>query len=236
MTTYPFILRSLLILSCITCLFTSCSEEPALPTTVSYFPEFTLDQYILHELGTDYTDKPVIATENGKKITFKQSGNVNTNQIGVHTIMYTATSTGGLVTKAFRYIIVTDAMSVIKATDISGDYEREDRAARKMKLTKVADGFYESFNVLGNTSDATAIVAQISSTKLVIPLQDILATGGSLAGSMITDVIADEFNDPDTFGLIIDDATVQWHVKADDNNTARYPTGRRLRRWVFVKE
>ncbi|MFV9552252.1 immunoglobulin-like domain-containing protein [Algibacter sp. PT7-4] len=169
--------------------FVSCSEENPIPSEITYFPTFELEggQYLLVQKGVAYTDTGVKALAGDSELPLTTTGTVNTDQVGLYRLDYSATNVDGFDGTSFRYVIVADDPAAIASADLSGSYTRDTNAAHVMTLTKVADGFYQADDILP-TNKINALIAHVSGTEVVIPRQssrfgDIVADPTDVAGS-----------------------------------------------------
>ena len=180
-------------------LLVSCSEERPINSEITYYPTIEIEggQYIITQKGEPYTDTGVVAKSGDNELPLVTTGTVNTSQVGLYRLNYSATNVDGFDGTSFRYVIVADNPSAIAARDLSGSYTRNTNSAHIMTLTKFADGFYQADDVLP-TNKISAIIAQVSDTEVIIPRQssgygdiaadptDVSGSGGDLIGNDIT--------------------------------------------------
>ncbi len=105
--------------------WTSCdSESTAGYDRITYYPDFTIldGPTTLIPLGTTYADAGVIVMEGETDITssVKVSGEVNTAEIGVYSIVYSAMNVDGMYGSATRTVCVYDPNNT--TADISETY------------------------------------------------------------------------------------------------------------------
>lgn len=150
----------------------SCSEEAPIESDITYYPTFEVigGQYIMVESGTTFNDPGIIASAGESELPVTISGSVNTGQVGVYTLTYSATNADGFSASTSRYVIVADDPDFIAGNDLSGGYTRDANAAHKMTLTKIADGFYQASDLLP-PNNIRAVIAQVSDTEIIIPAQ-----------------------------------------------------------------
>ncbi len=183
----------------------SCSEERPIESKVTFFPTFEVNgaEYLLVQSGVAFNDPGVVAKSGDSELPVSKTGTVDTNQPGVYKLSYSATNSDGFDASTDRYVIVSDDPDLIINSDLSGSYTRDSNPAHVMTLSKITDGVYQADDILP-TNGIRAIIFQYSSTKLVIPLQS----------SNFGNIIADEANDAETSGTLIDgtDITLQTRI------------------------
>lgn len=124
------IIYSLLV--CLACTFASCEDETTQDTSkVTYFVNFEMkgDKVMQVPIGTSYVEPGVIATEGGADITssIKTTGTVNTAEIGVYTLSYSAINIDGFAKSTERTVIVYNPTVT---TDLSGSYKAAEGSYR----------------------------------------------------------------------------------------------------------
>jgi hypothetical protein len=169
--------------------FAACSEESPIPSEITFFPTFEIEggQYLLVQKGVAYTDTGVKALSGDSELPLTTTGSVNTEQVGLYKLDYSATNADGFDGTSFRYVIVADDPAAIASADLSGSYTRDTNSAHIMTLTKVVDGFYQADDILP-TNKINALIAHVSDTEVIIPRQssrfgDIAADPTDVAGS-----------------------------------------------------
>ncbi|NRS89651.1 hypothetical protein HNQ02_002582 [Flavobacterium sp. 7E] len=105
----------------------SCSTEPEIGSTVTYFPEIILQgsTTIFIPLGSVYNDPGVIATENGETIEFtsqtvgkyRASNKLDTNIQDEYTQTYTAVNKDGFDATVTRTIIVYNTGDLVNSIE-----------------------------------------------------------------------------------------------------------------------
>lgn len=150
----------------------SCSEEAPIESEITYYPTFEVvgGQYIMVESGTTFNDPGVIASAGEDELPVTISGSVNTSQIGVYALSYSATNDDGFSASTSRYVLVTNDPGLIAGNDLSGAYTSATNATHKMNVTKIADGFYEASDLLP-PNNIKAVIVQVSDTELTVPAQ-----------------------------------------------------------------
>ncbi len=150
----------------------SCSEEAPIESNITNYATFEVigGQYTMVEAGTTYNDPGVIAKAGETELPVTISGSVNTGQVGLYTLTYSATNADGFSASTSRYVIVADDPAYIAGNDLSGGYTRDENAAHTMTLTKIADGYYQASDLLP-PNNIRAVIAQVSDTELTVPAQ-----------------------------------------------------------------
>lgn len=124
--------------------------------------------------GTTFTDPGITATEGEKTIPVVTTGTVNTGEVGLYQLTYTATNTDGFPATAHRTVIVIPEAEK-PGTDISGEYSAIGGAPSNAVVTKVGAGIYYTTNCWGGGSLAVipAYFICTDGATASIPLQDL---------------------------------------------------------------
>jgi hypothetical protein len=118
---------------------------------ITYFPEFNIvgDEYVTMPKDSKYVDEGAVSTENGIEIETSVTSNVDTSEVGIYTVNYSATNSEGYSKTATRHVIVYDPDKGVGAADISGSYlsnvvQNNTQAYTNLQttLTKVAEGVF----------------------------------------------------------------------------------------------
>lgn len=185
----------------------SCSEERPIESDITNYPTFELagGPYVVVEKGTSYEDV-VTAMEGDTELEVVTKGSVDTSTEGLYVLNYSATNSDGYDGTSVRYIIVTEEFEEVKGNDLSGDYLLGNDEERESVITKISDGFYKCSDAFP-TNGIPLIFGQINNSVLVIPQQS----------SIYGNVLADQFNDPETAAFIVDEATIGWNLRIGAN-------------------
>lgn len=146
------IIYSLLV--CLACTFASCEDETTQDTSkVTYFVNFEMkgDKVMQIPIGTSYVEPGVIATEGSTDITstMKTTGTVNTAEVGVYTLSYSAINIDGFAKSTERTVMVYNPAIT---TDVSGSY----KAAESSYRLTIATGATKAFSGYGVTVERAA--------------------------------------------------------------------------------
>jgi len=147
-------------------LFVACNKDKIHNTEdqvgisrVTHFPVLTLngDRYMTIEEGGTFTDPGIIATEGGAPITYTTDGSVNTGEVGVYDLTYTAVNKDGFPASLTRTVVIYSTESSAAANDLSGTYIRTNGVPSTW--TKIAPGVYTVLNPGGATGVNLTVVA-----------------------------------------------------------------------------
>lgn len=111
---------------CLSLALVSCDESTEDHSMITHYVEFTMDgdEVMAVALGIPYTEPGVKVSENGKDVssTMVTEGteDVNTDEIGVYYITYSAENSEGYPNDVTRTVVVYDPN--VTADDISGSY------------------------------------------------------------------------------------------------------------------
>ena len=134
-------------------LFVACNKDEIHNTEdqvgisrVTHFPVLTLngDRYMTIEEGGTFTDPGIKATEGGADIPYTTDGSVNTGEVGVYDLTYSAVNKDGFPASLTRTVIVYSTETSGAANDLSGTYIRTNGVSSTW--TKIAPGVYTVFN------------------------------------------------------------------------------------------
>lgn len=163
---YLYIVSALAILI----IFSGCEKEVTTEDTsrITYYVEFEIDGVnddgeTIIELGSSYTDPGFTAMEGTKNVTedVEITGTVNSDEVGVYPITYTAINEDGFPASANRTVIVYDPNA--PTDDLSGTWTGTvlryigDATTGPYNVTiqinKVENGFFEISDWLGGFYD-----------------------------------------------------------------------------------
>jgi hypothetical protein len=160
---------------------------------IVYFPELQLagDNVVSVVMGTTYTDSGATATINGQSVTTTTSGTVNTSQVGLYFLTYSASNPQGYSATAQRLVVVIPSAET-PGVDLSGIYASSGET--NVTINKLAPGVYYTPNCWGDGSAAIipAYFICTDGTSVSIPLQNgpaghiETASPGTYAGGLIT--------------------------------------------------
>lgn len=160
---------------CALAMFTGCSELEDGKVKVTHYAVFELNGLdengvTIVPQGTDFTDPGVLCMEGTENITSKVtvSSNVNTNELGVYNVTYSAVNVDGFSSSATRTVVVYDPSA--PDTDFSGAYTVAEGSFRETTTTgakvafsgygvdviKLAPGIYQISDYIGGFYDQRA--------------------------------------------------------------------------------
>ncbi len=147
-------------------LLIGCSPEDPIESDITNYAVFQMNgqQYSFSQLGVDYVDPGVTATEDGNEIEVEVSGEVDVNTPGVYTITYSATNTDGYPATTTRYVAVGDEETALNR-DLSGLYTPAN------EVEKFADGYYQLQTIYGGGINIPAFMVDLGNGSLVVPPQ-----------------------------------------------------------------
>jgi len=118
--------------------------------------EVTGDTYMAVPLNGTYTEQGATATANGKTLKVTTTGTVNTSQVGVYLVNYSAINTDGFPATVTRYVAVYSTDASAQSNDFSGTYARTTNGVTAT-WTKIAPGVY----VVENPGGAPGVNLQV---------------------------------------------------------------------------
>jgi len=96
----------------------SCTEEDPIESTITNFPAFDYQPFVILEIGDSFIPS-AIAMEGENEIEVTIGGAVDTSDVGIFNISYSATNSDGYDGTAAQVVIVHDPSIV--GTDVSGN-------------------------------------------------------------------------------------------------------------------
>jgi hypothetical protein len=167
------------LIPCLAWFITSCNKNDVVAnenevgiSRITYYATVTLNgsQYMSVVYGSIYTDPGATATEKGNPIAVTKSGTVNTSQVGIYPIVYTAVNADGFPATATRYVAVLPSPE-LPGVDISGSYYYVPTGGNNSTVTKVAPGFYTTTNLWSSATVIPAMFITVNGTTIIIPNQ-----------------------------------------------------------------
>jgi Domain of unknown function (DUF5011) len=141
---------------------------------IVYFPIVTLkgNNAMSVVKGTTFTDPGVDATVNGTSVSVTTTGSVNSNQVGLYVLNYTAANAQGYSASVQRIVVVIPSAET-PGVDLSGDYAAIGGAPADATITKIDQGLYYTTNCWGGGSTVVIPAYFISTdgSTLIIPEQ-----------------------------------------------------------------
>src|SRR6476661_7213491 len=171
-------------------LFVACNKDKIHNTEdqvgisrVTHFPVLTLngDRYMTIEEGGTFTDPGIIATEGGAPITYTTDGSVNTGEVGVYDLTYTAVNKDGFPASLTRTVVIYSTESSAAGNDLSGTYVRSSNGVEST-WTKIAPGVYTVVNP-GGALGVNLTVVVFNQTGFTIHMPEQTISDGSTMSS-----------------------------------------------------
>lgn len=176
------------------CFFTACNKDNVVDdanqlgiSRITYFATLTLSgsQYMSVVMGQTFTDPGCNATAQGKPITVTTTGTVNTNQVGLYTLTYSAKNADGFPASTTRTVAVLPSAELV-GVNLSGSYYYIATPTNTSTVTKLAPGFYSASNCYSASTTIPILFICADGTNIIIPNQStpygpIVGTG-TLAG------------------------------------------------------
>ena len=153
-----------LMVFCSALMFWSCSEDSQDPSKVTYYITYTMngDEVTTIPVGGTFDDPGVVAMEGETDVTgsVKVSSNVDTENVGVYTVTYSATNVDGFDSSVSRTVVVYDPAIT---TSMAGTYTIDPSQSNRngsaysnsftVTLTELAAGVYQVSDFLGGWYD-----------------------------------------------------------------------------------
>ena len=148
---------------------------------IIYFPAITLNgnDAMSTVMGSAFNDPGAKANVNGNDVPVTVSGTVNTSQVGLYILTYTAANAEGYTASAQRVVVVIPEAEDPNAEDISGTYTAIGGAPGPADVSKVDKGLYYTTNCWGGGSSVVIPVYFICTDgkTLIIPEQVVGSVG-----------------------------------------------------------
>lgn len=150
---------------------------------ITNYPSINLagNTYMAVPLNGTFTDPGATATAGGQSLKVTTSGTVNTSQVGVYLVNYTAINTDGFPATGTRYVAVYSTDATAQNNDFSGSYLRAQTGA-SATWTKIAPGVY----VVDNPGGAVGVSLQViafNPTGYTIHVPQQIAAGSPTSSS-----------------------------------------------------
>ncbi|HTQ65381.1 MAG TPA: DUF5011 domain-containing protein [Puia sp.] len=187
-------ISTLFISVCVISLLFSCNKTDFNypPDTVGsskiiYFPTISLNGADAMSVvkGTTFNDPGAKADVNGTDVPVTTSGTVNTDEVGLYIVTYTAANAEGFTASTQRTVVVIPQAETPGAQDLSGTYTAIGGAPGPATVTKVDQGLYFTTNCWGGGSQVVIPVYFICTdgATLSIPEQVVGAVGRVVTAS-----------------------------------------------------
>ena len=171
------------------CVLNSCNKSnfnyPAGTVGISqivHFAQLNLQgsPYMSVVEGQEFADPGCTAQAGGDSLTVTTSGSVNSTQVGIYVITYTAVNKQGFPASITRTVAVLPSAE-LAGVDISGSYFYVATGGNNSTVAKQAPGFYSATNCWDPQTTIPILFICVDGVNIIIPNQ---TTGfGPLAGS-----------------------------------------------------
>ncbi|MEO6869174.1 MAG: DUF5011 domain-containing protein [Ginsengibacter sp.] len=160
----------------------SCKKDTIINThdnigisKVTYYANISVTGNLVMSVikGNSFTDPGVKAEAGGQDVPVTTTGSVNTNQVGLYTLNYTAVNADGFSSSANRTVVVIPSAE-LPGVDLSGTYDAVPVGTTPgpANISKAAEAVYYTTNCWGNSG--AVIPAYFISTdgiSITVPLQ-----------------------------------------------------------------
>lgn len=163
-------------------MISSCKKDPIINTKdrvgisrVTYFANITLAGNNVMSVikGTSFTDPGATAKAGDKEVPVTSTGTVNTDQVGVYTLNYSAVNDDGFSSSASRTVVVIPSAEE-PGVDLSGTYNSVPVGSTPgpATITKVAAAVYYTTNCWGNSGAVIpAYFISTNGSSIIVPPQ-----------------------------------------------------------------
>ena len=196
--------------------FSSCKKDPIINTPdrvgiskVTYFANITLTGKSVMSIikGNSFTDPGVKAEAGGKDIPVTTTGSVNSDEVGLYTLNYSAVNADGFSSSSSRIVVVIPSAEV-PGVDLSGTYDAVPVGTTPgpATISKVAEAVYFTTNCWGNSGAViSAYFISTDGISLIVPTQNSASYGNFQSDT------------PGTFSTGI----ITWSINLIDQGVAR---------------
>lgn len=175
----------------------SCSEEDPITSSVTIYPELTLngDRITVITEGGTYTEPGAQAFAGEQELEVTTTGTVDTSTPGVYDVFYGAENSDGFTTEQRRIVIVLSAEP--SAINLEGTFFRN---GNPNTITRISDRVYQANNAGGLAlSDADNLLNvtfyNIDDERVYVPYQeDVSVSGIDVESNIGTIVNENSFN------------------------------------------
>ena len=159
----------------------SCNKDKIINTAdrvgiskVTYYANITLTGNPVLSIikGGTFTDPGVKAEAGGKDVPVTTTGTVNTNEVGLYTLNYSATNADGYSSSASRVVVVIPSAEQ-PGVDLSGTYVAVPVGSTPgpAQITKVAQGVYYSTDIWTGGAVIPGYFICLDGSSINVPLQ-----------------------------------------------------------------
>jgi hypothetical protein len=168
----------------------SCSTEPAIGSSVTYFPAITIKGDVLTVIkkGDTFSDQGATALAGTSSLPIVTAGTVDSNTIGVYKIDYSAINEDGFSASKTRTVIVISPNP--SSINLEGTFFR---GANANVVTRISDRVYSCNNATGYTNgddnNLTLVFYNLDDTKVYAPFTENASVTGLSAESNIGTIV-----------------------------------------------
>ncbi len=174
--------RYALLLLAFVAMIVSCKKDSVINThdmvgisKVTYYANITLTGSSVMSVikGSTFTDPGVKAEAGGTDVPVTTTGAVNTDEVGLYTLSYSATNTDGYSSSATRTVVVIPSAE-LPGVDLSGTYVAVPVGTTPgpAQITKVAEGVYFSTDIWTGGAVIPGYFICIDGSSVSVPLQN----------------------------------------------------------------
>jgi hypothetical protein len=185
------------------CSLNSCNKSnfnyPAGTVGISkivYFAQLSLkgSPYMSVVEGQEFADPGCTAEAGGDSLAVTVNGSVNSSQVGIYVLTYTAVNAQGFPASVTRTVAVLPSAEPA-GVDISGSYYYVATGGNNSTVTKVAPGFYSATNCWDSQTIIPILFICVDGTNIIIPNQTtgfgpIAGTGTLTASGALTYIVS----------------------------------------------
>lgn len=174
--------RYVFLLITLVALIASCSKDSIINThdrvgisKVTYYANITLTGTPVISVikGSTFTDPGVKAEAGGAEVPVTTTGTVNTDEVGLYTLNYSASNADGYSSSATRIVVVIPSAEQ-PGVDLSGTYIAVPVGTTPgpAQISKVAEGVYYSTDIWTGGAVIPGYFICLDGSNIIIPLQN----------------------------------------------------------------
>jgi hypothetical protein len=171
----------------------SCTYEPELKSSITFYPELTLngDSVVVLNQGTTYNELGAVSISGTEELPVSTDGEVDTNTIGVYKVTYESFNKDGFSASKTRTVIVLDPTP--STINLEGTFFRNGVNANV--VTRISDRVYRCDNATGYTTGApenlTLVFYNLDDSRIYAPFQENASSTGISAESNIGEIVSE---------------------------------------------
>lgn len=132
--------------------------------------DFSGAKYVVIRQGGQYAEPGVKAFEGGTEIPVTTTGSVNTAQVGLYTLTYSAVNADGFAATTTRTVVVIPGPEV-PGTNMAGKYNYAGTGTFVSTVAKVGEGVYTTDNSWSAATTIPIVFISLDGLTLTIPRQ-----------------------------------------------------------------